>query len=148
LLYFLGNFIDGIAIKLLFIKKVLTMSYDSENMCASGLIPIQKSFLIGMVSRITSFLKTKGNPMLVLQRKPGQTIRIGNFGEVTVKILGYLNGSVRVGIDAPKEIPVNREEVHEKIQHERNSPITTQFAETVSEAKIINNSNNKASEVI
>lgn len=51
--------------------------------------------------------------MLVLSRKIGEVITIGNSIEVTV--LSYDRGVVRLGINAPKSVPVHRKEVHEKI---------------------------------
>jgi carbon storage regulator len=52
--------------------------------------------------------------MLVLTRKSGQAIRIGESVTVTVVQLG--RGRVRIGIDAPGEIPVHRGEIHERMQ--------------------------------
>jgi carbon storage regulator len=58
--------------------------------------------------------------MLILTRKVGETIMIGD--EVTVTIVGINTGNqVRVGINAPKNVAVNREEVHERIQREQRS---------------------------
>jgi carbon storage regulator len=54
--------------------------------------------------------------MLILQRRPGETIMIGN--EVTVTILGVKGNQVRVGINAPKKVPVHREEIYERIKRE------------------------------
>ncbi len=50
--------------------------------------------------------------MLVLQRKRGQVVRIGNNGEVVVKVLSYDQGVIRLGIDAPKDMRVDREELY------------------------------------
>ena len=55
--------------------------------------------------------------MLVLTRKPGETITIGN--DIKVTILGVEGGQVRVGIAAPKEVSVHREEIYNKIQAEK-----------------------------
>lgn len=55
--------------------------------------------------------------MLILTRKIGETVIIG--GEVSVTILGLHGQQVRVGIDAPHEIPIHRQEVHERIEAER-----------------------------
>ena len=52
--------------------------------------------------------------MLVLTRRGGQSVRIGD--DVTVTILEEPTRQVRVGIDAPQEIPVHREEVYERIR--------------------------------
>jgi len=51
--------------------------------------------------------------MLVLSRKIGEVITIGNSVQITV--LSYDRGIVRLGIKAPKSIPVHRKEVHDKI---------------------------------
>jgi carbon storage regulator len=55
--------------------------------------------------------------MLVLTRRPDESIVIGE--DVTVVILGVDGNQVRLGIQAPKDIPVNREEVSERIKQER-----------------------------
>ncbi len=55
--------------------------------------------------------------MLVLTRRIGETINIGD--EVQVTILSIAGSQVRVGVNAPKEIPVHREEVYERIKKER-----------------------------
>ncbi len=47
--------------------------------------------------------------MLVLSRKIGQRIRIGN--DVTITVVRITGGGVRIGIDAPKDLPVIREEL-------------------------------------
>ncbi len=51
--------------------------------------------------------------MLVLSRKIGEVVTIGNSVQITV--LSYDRGIVRLGIKAPKSIPVHRKEVHDKI---------------------------------
>ena len=47
--------------------------------------------------------------MLILTRKSGETITIGE--EIQVKVLSIKGGQVRIGIDAPREVNVNREEI-------------------------------------
>ena len=47
--------------------------------------------------------------MLVLTRKESQRILIGN--DITVTVVRLASGNVRIGIDAPKDVPVHREEV-------------------------------------
>jgi len=54
--------------------------------------------------------------MLVLSRRLGETIIIGDAIKITV--LGISGNQVRMGIDAPKDIPVHREEVYLRIQAE------------------------------
>ncbi len=55
--------------------------------------------------------------MLILTRKIGETLMIGD--NVTVTVLGIKGRQVRVGVNAPKEVPVHREEIYEKIQREK-----------------------------
>ena len=51
--------------------------------------------------------------MLVLSRKPGQLIRIGS--DVEVVVLGIRGERVRVGLTAPSEVRIHRQEVFERI---------------------------------
>jgi len=54
--------------------------------------------------------------MLILTRRVGETVMIGN--EVTVTVLGVKGNQVRVGVNAPKNVSVHREEIYERIQRE------------------------------
>ncbi len=54
--------------------------------------------------------------VLILTRRTGETLNIGDSIQVTV--LGIKGNQVRIGIDAPKDVPVHREEIYEKIKHE------------------------------
>lgn len=54
--------------------------------------------------------------MLILTRRVGETIVIGNSIQVTV--LGVKGNQVRLGISAPKDVAVHREEIFERIQRE------------------------------
>jgi carbon storage regulator len=55
--------------------------------------------------------------MLVLQRKIGEAINVG--GDVRITIVDVRGSYVRVGIDAPREVPVHRQEVTDAIRRER-----------------------------
>ena len=54
--------------------------------------------------------------MLILTRRIGETLKIG--GEIEVTVLGVKGNQVRLGIEAPKNVPVHREEVWERIRLE------------------------------
>ena len=60
--------------------------------------------------------------MLILTRRVGETLMIGD--EITVTVLGVKGNQVRVGVNAPKDVAVHREEIFERIKQEQPDPAT------------------------
>lgn len=55
--------------------------------------------------------------MLILTRRVGETLMVGD--EVTVTVLGVKGNQVRLGVNAPKDVAVHREEIYQRIQREK-----------------------------
>ena len=55
--------------------------------------------------------------MLILTRHPGQSLIIGD-NEITVTVLGIRNNQIRLGIEAPADVAVHREEIYKRIKAE------------------------------
>lgn len=56
--------------------------------------------------------------MLILTRRVGESVMIGD--DVTITVLGVKGNQVRLGVNAPKDVAVHREEIYERIQREKN----------------------------
>lgn len=55
--------------------------------------------------------------MLILTRRVGETLVIGD--EVTVTVLGVKGNQVRIGVNAPREVSVHRQEIYDRIKQEQ-----------------------------
>jgi len=55
--------------------------------------------------------------MLILTRRVGETLMIGD--DVTVTVLGVKGNQVRIGVNAPRDVSVHREEIYERIKNEQ-----------------------------
>lgn len=57
--------------------------------------------------------------MLILTRRAGEAVMIGS--DVTITVLGVKGNQVRIGINAPKDVAVHREEIFDRIQSEKSA---------------------------
>lgn len=55
--------------------------------------------------------------MLILTRRVGETLMVGD--DVTVTVLGVKGNQVRIGVNAPRDVSVHREEIYQRIQKEK-----------------------------
>ncbi len=62
--------------------------------------------------------------MLILTRRAGETLMIGD--DVSITVLGVKGNQVRIGVNAPKNISVHREEIYQRIQREKSQQAGSQ----------------------
>lgn len=65
--------------------------------------------------------------MLILTRRMGESIRIGD--DVTITVLGVKGSQIRIGVDAPREVEVHREEIYQRVHDDdEQEPLTIEVA--------------------
>jgi carbon storage regulator len=72
---------------------------------------------MGGQSKFGKVVKGKEQKMLILTRRVGETLMVGD--DVTVTVLGVKGNQVRIGVNAPKDVSVHREEIYQRIQKEK-----------------------------
>lgn len=65
--------------------------------------------------------------MLILTRRVGESLMIGD--EVNVTVLGVRGNQVRIGVNAPKDVAVHREEIYDRIQKEQSDDVSSEASE-------------------
>lgn len=71
--------------------------------------------------------------MLILTRRVGEMLIIGD--DVTVTVLGVKGNQVRLGVNAPKEVSVHREEIYQRIQQEKAGQKAAEQSETAAKTE-------------
>ncbi len=59
--------------------------------------------------------------MLILTRRVGETLMVGD--DISVTVLGVKGNQVRIGVNAPRNVSVHREEIYERIRHEQDEDL-------------------------
>ncbi|SDZ95741.1 carbon storage regulator CsrA [Marinobacterium iners] len=67
--------------------------------------------------------------MLILTRRVGETLMIGDDVTVTVTVLGVKGNQVRIGVNAPKDVAVHREEIYQRVQLEKSQVSDAELAD-------------------
>jgi carbon storage regulator len=67
--------------------------------------------------------------MLILTRRVGEAVMIGS--EVTVTVLGVKGNQVRIGVNAPKDVSVHREEIFDRIKREEDGDHSAQGSDSI-----------------
>jgi len=74
--------------------------------------------------------------MLILTRRPGESVRIGD--DITVTVLGVKGNQLRLGFTAPKHVSVHREEIYERIRAEKSTTLAqTEIAQSSSALAVL-----------
>lgn len=63
--------------------------------------------------------------MLILTRRTGETLVFGDNREIEVTVLGVKGNQVRIGVTAPKDVPVHREEIYLRIKDQKSTATAT-----------------------